>query len=99
MASTHLSLQIRPHVDEARLYDTVDAAIEVILDSGLPHRVGAMETTIEGELDELLALVARVHRRCIELGATRVGASINIDHRPAGLSFDEKLSRHRAPRS
>ena len=95
MASMHLSLQIQPRVGEDRLYEVVDAVIDDIRASGLPHIVGPMETTIEGDIDELLALVARAHHRCVELGAERVGATIKTDFRPGGLTFSEKLHRYR----
>lgn len=95
MATVHLSLQIQPHVASERLYPLVDAVIDEIRESGLPHIVGPMETTIEGELDELLGIVKRAHLVCVERGAERVGATIKIDFKPAGLSFDEKLHRYR----
>ena len=95
MATVHLSLQIQPRVDGARLYEVVDAVIDDIAASGLPHIVGPMETTIEGELDELLEIVRRAHLRCVELGAERVGATIKTDFKPGGISFEEKLHRYR----
>ena len=95
MATTHLSLQIQPRVPADRLYEVVDAVIDDIRATGLPHVVGPMGTTIEGELDELLEIVRRAHHRCLELGAERVGATIKTDLVPGGVSFDEKLRRHR----
>jgi uncharacterized protein YqgV (UPF0045/DUF77 family) len=96
MATMHLSLQIQPRVAESELYPTVDAVIADIKATGLPHIVGPMETTIEGDIDELLAIVKQAHLRCLELGATRVGATIKTDFKPGGLSFEEKLHQYPA---
>ncbi len=95
MATMHLSLQIQPRVSDEQLYPVVDAVIADIRASGLPHIVGAMETTIEGNIDELFALVKQAHLRCIELGAERVGATIKTDFKPSGISFEEKLHQYR----
>ena len=37
-------------------------ALEVVRDSGLPHDLGSMFTTIEGEWDEVMAVV----KRCVD---------------------------------
>lgn len=96
VATMHLSLQIQPRVDETQLYSVVDAVIADIKATGLPHIVGPMETTIEGEMDELLAIIKQAHLRCIDAGATRVGATIKTDFKPAGISFEEKLHQYPA---
>lgn len=95
MATVHLSLQIQPHVAPDRFYEIIDAVIDGIRDTGLPHIVGPMGTTIEGELEEVLEVVRQAHHRCVELGADRVGAVVKIDYKPLGLTFDEKLKRYR----
>ena len=95
MATMHLSLQIQPRVPDERLYLVVDAVIADIKASGLTHVVGAMETTIEGDIDELLALVKQAHLRCIELGAERVGSTIKTDFKPDGITLEEKLHQYR----
>jgi uncharacterized protein (TIGR00106 family) len=58
----------------------VARCMEVVAASGLDHRLHAMGTTLEGELDEVLAVV----RRCFEVLATdcdRISCSIKIDSR------------------
>lgn len=96
MATMHLSLQIQPRVEDSQLYPVVDAVIADIKATGLPHIVGPMETTIEGDMDELLAIIKQAHLRCIDCGATRVGATIKTDFKPAGISFEEKLHQYPA---
>ena len=58
----------------------VARCLEVVVASGLDYRLHAMGTTLEGELDEALAVV----RRCFEALATdcdRISCSIKIDYR------------------
>ena len=95
MPAMHLSLQILPRVPDAELYPTVDKVIAMIRESGLPHIVGPMETTIEGEMDQLFELVKEAHRICLAAGATRVGAVVRTDMKPDGISFDEKIGKYR----
>lgn len=73
----------------------VQVAIAEIDKSGLKYEVGAMGTTIEGELDEVLAAIKSAHRAVLAAGASRVVTSIKIDDRPAGLSIDGKLQGFR----
>jgi uncharacterized protein (TIGR00106 family) len=63
----------------------VARCLEVVAASGLDYSLHAMGTTLEGELDEVLAVV----RRCFETLQTdcdRISCSIKIDYRkgPAG---------------
>jgi uncharacterized protein (TIGR00106 family) len=58
----------------------VARCLEVVAASGLDYRLHAMGTTLEGELDEVLAVV----RRCFEALQTdcdRISCSIKIDYR------------------
>ena len=61
--------------------DAVAAIVRLVRDSGLPNETTAMFTTVEGEADEVFALL----QRCIaeaERHGPRVSATIKIDHRP-----------------
>ncbi len=78
-------------VVDGSLREYVREAIDVVAASGLRYEVGAMGTTVEGELDELLAVIGKAHRAVLARGAGRVITSIKIDDRPAGLSIDGKL--------
>ncbi|MDR5684355.1 MAG: MTH1187 family thiamine-binding protein [Armatimonadota bacterium] len=59
----------------------VAAAVDVIRRSGLPYRVNPMGTTVEGDLEALLALVPRVHDAVFALGVARVSTLLKIDDR------------------
>jgi uncharacterized protein (TIGR00106 family) len=65
--------------------DSVSAAVaEVVREvraSGLPNETNAMFTNVEGDWDEVMALIGR----CLDLAAARaprVSLVIKIDHRP-----------------
>jgi uncharacterized protein YqgV (UPF0045/DUF77 family) len=59
MAKITLGLQVLPYVAEERLYQVIDEVISYIASCGIKYEVGAMETTLEGELDELLEIVKK----------------------------------------
>lgn len=58
----------------------VARCLEVVAASGLDYRLHAMGTTVEGSLDEVLAVV----RRCfavLESDCNRISCSMKIDYR------------------
>lgn len=92
MPNANLSLQILPLVAEDQVYAVVDKVIAAIQASGLKYVVGPLETTMEGDLDQMLNLVRKAQDICVEAGAGRVVSIIKIDYSPNGVSIDEKLS-------
>jgi uncharacterized protein (TIGR00106 family) len=61
--------------------ELVADAVRIVRESGLPNETNAMFTNIEGEWDEVMAVI----HRCIEAvagRAPRVSVVIKIDHRP-----------------
>ena len=63
--------ELREHI--AKVLDIVDT-------SGLRYKLGAMQTTVEGEPDEVMALIMKCHRLLLE-AAPRVLTHIAIDDR------------------
>ena len=65
--------------------DYVKRVLEVVDDSGLPYKLGPMGTTLEGEWDEVLAVVGRCHE-ALRADCRRIACQIKIDARegPAG---------------
>jgi uncharacterized protein (TIGR00106 family) len=58
------------------------AGVELILRAtSLNHQLTAMGTIIEGDLDEILAVVRRMHEHPFTQGAQRVSTSLRIDDR------------------
>lgn len=95
MASTNVSIQVLPVVKEEELYGVVDKVIEYIDSCGVKYEVGAMETTMEGELDQLLEIVKKAQEICVENGAARVVSIIKIDYKPNGVTMNEKIGKYR----
>ena len=95
MPVCNLSLQIIPNVSDDKLYSTVDKVIDLIRNSGVKFEVGPMETTMEGELTELLEIVAKDQEVCVEAGAKRICSVVKIDYSPQGVTIDEKVGKYR----
>ena len=90
----NLSIQVLPVVPDCEIYTVVDAVIEMIRETGLKHVVGPFETSIEGELDELLEIVKKAQKICTDLGAERVVSIVKIDYKEEGVTIDEKVSKY-----
>lgn len=76
---------------EGSLREYVKLAVEEVRKAGLHYEVGAMGTTVEGELDQVLAAVANAHRAVRNASAGRVLTSVRIDDRDTGLTIAGKL--------
>jgi uncharacterized protein (TIGR00106 family) len=61
--------------------EAVAAAVRVVRESGLPHETNAMFTNIEGEWDEVMAVVKKAVDVVAEV-APRVGLVLKADIRP-----------------
>jgi uncharacterized protein (TIGR00106 family) len=60
---------------------SVADAVRLVRDSGLPNETNAMFTNVEGEWDEVMALIKACLMKVSE-EAPRVSVVIKIDHRP-----------------
>ena len=61
--------------------ELVADAVRIVRESGLPNETNAMFTNIEGEWDEVMAVI----HRCVQAVAARsprVSIVIKLDHRP-----------------
>jgi uncharacterized protein (TIGR00106 family) len=56
-------------------------AVRLVRESGLAHETNAMFTNVEGDWDEVMALVKRCVDKVAET-APRVSVVVKIDHRP-----------------
>ena len=65
----------------ASVGDVVADAVRVVRDSGLPHRTDAMFTSIEGEWDDVMAVVKRAVD-AVATRAPRVSIVLKADVRP-----------------
>jgi uncharacterized protein YqgV (UPF0045/DUF77 family) len=90
----NVSLQVIPNVPEEEIYPAVDRVIDLIRESGVNYVVGPMETTMEGELDLLLGIVAKAQEICLQNGATRVLSVVKIDYKAGGVTIEEKIHKY-----
>ena len=65
-------LSLSPYVAEA---------VRIIKASGLRHEFHSMGTNIEGEWDEVMAVIRRCQDKLFEMGAPRVSTSLKISER------------------
>ncbi len=73
-----LAFQVIPRLKEGNNFEVVDKAIEVVEASGVPFQVSAMETTLKGELNQLLEIVKAAQQACYDAGAVEVITNIKI---------------------
>lgn len=66
---------------DGSVHDAVADAVQIVRDSGLPHRTDAMFTTIEGEWDECMDVVRRCTEAMLAHG-TRASLVLKADVRP-----------------
>ncbi len=79
MANTiNLALQVLPQAEGKNSYDLVDCAIAEIEASGLAFKVCPFETVIEGEFDEIMALVKKIHQVLEKNGTEKLMTYIKI---------------------
>ena len=95
MSEITVSFQVIPICEDP--YPVVDKAIEVVQRSGVEYDVGPHETTMQGELDQLLEIVKAGHQACFEAGAQRVVTFVKIVDVVGGTSIAEKLAKYREP--
>ena len=79
----------------------VAGCVKIVRESGLSHQLTPMGTIIEGSIDDILAVIRRMHEFPFAAGAVRVSTLIKIDdrrdretHSMAGkvTSVEEKLT-------
>lgn len=78
--SVLLEFSMSPLGKDESVGDYVARSLDIIDRSGLPYRLNPMGTVIEGEWDEVFAVV----RECFEMMKTdcpRISTSIKVDYR------------------
>ena len=74
------AFSIVPIGNGEELKEDIAAILELIDKSGLPYKLGAMQTTVEGDEEKVMALIMACHRKMRER-ASRVLTHITIDDR------------------
>jgi uncharacterized protein YqgV (UPF0045/DUF77 family) len=92
-----IAFQVLPNASsDKRMIAIIDEVIGLIKKSGVHYEVGPMETTMEGDLDTLFAIVQAAQDICIKKGAASVFSNIKILYNPKGvMTIEEKVTKHR----
>lgn len=77
----YVAFQVIPRVKSGNNFELVDQAIEVVKAAKVPYQVSAMETTMKGELNQLLEIVKAAQQKCIDSGAVEVITNVKIHNR------------------
>lgn len=95
MAHTLVSIQIIPRTPNGEnIIPYVDRAIAIIDQSGVPYRVGPLETTMEGELPQLLKIIEQMNEEMVKMGAASILSQVKILHQPDGISISELTQKY-----
>jgi uncharacterized protein (TIGR00106 family) len=80
-----LEFSMYPTDRGASVSDYVKRSLEIIDDSGLPYKLGPMGTCLEGEWDDVMAVVTHCFAR-MQQDCGRIAVNIKVDYRqgPAG---------------
>jgi uncharacterized protein (TIGR00106 family) len=96
MANALISIQILPKTkNNEDVIPYVDRAIQVIQESGVKYQVSSLETTMEGDMDQLLGIVKKMNDTMIEFGSPSVLSQIKILFNPQGASMDKLTEKYR----
>ncbi|MDR6549793.1 thiamine-binding protein [Paenibacillus qinlingensis] len=96
MANALVSIQIIPKtVNGEDVIPYVDRAIEVIAKSGVKYVVSPLETTMEGELDQLMLIIQDMNTAMIDMGSPNVISQVKIYFNPSGASMDKLTEKYR----
>ena len=85
MAGMIAAFSITPLGTDESVGDLVPEAVRIVRASGLPNETNALFTNIEGEWDEVMAVI----KECVDTMAQvapRVSVVVKLDHRPGESS-------------
>ena len=86
-----LEFALYPTDKGASVSEYVKRNLEIIDDSGLPYRLGPMGTCLEGQYDEVMAVVKACHER-MAVDCGRIACTLKFDYRAGhGGRLDSKV--------
>lgn len=96
MANALISVQIIPDVPQGEdKYDYVDAAIKVIDEAGVKYEVHPLETTMEGEMTDLMSVIQQMNDKLISMGASNIISQIKVFYQPSGITSETLTEKYR----
>jgi uncharacterized protein (TIGR00106 family) len=96
MANALISVQIIPKTKNGEnVIPYVDEAIKVIQESGVKYEVHPLETTMEGDMDELFQVISKMNKKMIEIGSSNVITQIKVLYQPQGITMEDLTGNYR----
>jgi len=96
MTNSLVSIQIIPKTKNGEnVIPYVDEAIKIISESGMKFEVHPLETTIEGDLTNILSIITVMNERMIEIGSPNVITQIKVLYQPTGISMEDLTEKYR----
>lgn len=95
MNKINIALQVLPRAKNKDTYQLVDKAIEIIQNSGVKYKICPFETVMEGNYDELMAIVKKVHEACYQAGTETMMTYIKIQSAAdRDVSIADKMEKY-----
>lgn len=96
MSNALVSIQIIPKTKAGEdVIPYVDQAIAVIQESGVKYEVHPLETTMEGDLSELLSVIEKMNKKMVALGSESIISQVKIFYQPEGASMEQLTEKYR----
>lgn len=96
MANALISVQIIPKTKNGEnVIPYVDEAIKIIEESGVKFEVHPLETTMEGDMEELFHVISLMNKRMIEIGSSNVITQIKVLYQPTGIEMEDLTGKYR----
>jgi uncharacterized protein YqgV (UPF0045/DUF77 family) len=92
--TVNIALQILPASKSIHPYKIVDAAIDVIIASGLKYKVTPFETVMEGNYDEIMQVVKRAQQACYDAGVESLMTYVKIQSSCEDVSIEDKMEKY-----
>jgi len=58
------------------------------------YEVHPLETTMEGELTELMNIIEKMNARMIEMGSSNVISQVKILYQPSGITMNQLTEKY-----
>lgn len=87
------AIQLLPFGNDAQKYGIIDEAIALIQQSGLKHLVCPFETVVEGEYEEIFALVEKIRTQSLKR-CDDVLINLKIHAANRDLKIADKLEKY-----
>lgn len=96
MGNSLVSVQIIPKTTNGEdVIPYVDEAIKVIQEAGITHEVHPLETTMEGNLSDLLAVIEKMNEKMAAMGCPNIISQVKILYQPAGIQMKTLTEKYK----